>query len=185
MKTALVLAAALLLPGAGSVLAKSSAAPGTWGDSLRPPPGWKRLRLVELNTSTDNGGEMQVFGSGSSRKIRVVIGLSSALVQTDYTFRHKKLVLVDITRTYFTLGEDGIDFTKPSLIQNGRYGFRNGRLSSRLTRKRDIGGRWKYGVEVTDKMDARTEIEAARFYLKVAGSGQKQADIVSWIRSAR
>lgn len=186
MKTALGLAGALwLLQSPSPVLAKPAAVCGTWDQSLRRPPGWKRLRVVHLITSTDNGGEMQVFGSGASRRVRVVIGLSNALVQTDYTFRRSKLVLVDITRTHFTLGEDGFDFTKPKSEQNGRYGFRDGREVSRVTRRRDIGGPWKHGAEMMDKLDARREVENARFYYKVAASGKKRVDVESWVRRDR
>lgn len=181
MKAALGLAGALwLIQSARPMLA----APGFL--SLSCAPEWKRIREVELqNAGTDNGGEMQVFGLGASRKVRVVIGLSNATVQTDYTFRRSKLVLVDRTRTRFALGEEGIDFTKPNWEQNGRYGFRDGKVISRVTRERSAGGRWKYGVAPIDKMNARHELENARFYLHVAASGKKQVDVEQWLRRAK
>lgn len=152
--------------------------------SFCPSAQWKRIRVVELVTGTDNGGELEVFRSGSARKIRVLIGLSNATVETDFIFEREKLARVETTRTSFAPGENGFDFNKPIAWQNGRYRFKNGREIGRVTREKTANGRWKTGVALMDAMSATRILEKARFFLKMTASSQSEVDIEDWIKNS-
>jgi len=102
------------------------------------------LKIKELDNDkfidgTDNGSQLNGYFKGDSiYKMRAWIGLSFWTIQTEYYFKHEKLIFV-YEKQFTNIDSTGeVDYTKPKLSFEGRYYLKD----DKIIRTKESGTRY-------------------------------------------